>query len=140
MFATSAFSTLLSFITLVHSHELWPALEFVMNHSEIHLHFFLFSICSTIGQLLIYYTIKNFGAVVFTIIMTTRVVLSIPISCNLYDHKVTATGFFGLVLVVSAVGYRIKRKATGNQLVKWRGIDDTNVTAYIHQIHEHLDM
>jgi solute carrier family 35 (adenosine 3'-phospho 5'-phosphosulfate transporter), member B2 len=50
LLATSAFSTVLSFITLLHTQELYPAVEFVMQHSEIHLHFLLFSICSTIGQ------------------------------------------------------------------------------------------
>ena len=58
MFMTSAFSTVLSFVTLLHTQELYPAMNFVMVHSEIHLHFLLFSICSTIGQLLIFYTIK----------------------------------------------------------------------------------
>jgi solute carrier family 35 (adenosine 3'-phospho 5'-phosphosulfate transporter), member B2 len=58
MFMTSAFSTVLSFVTLLHTEELYPALKFVMVHSEIHVHFLLFSICSTIGQLLIFYTIK----------------------------------------------------------------------------------
>jgi adenosine 3'-phospho 5'-phosphosulfate transporter B2 len=52
MFATSAFSTVLSFVTLLHTKELYPAFNFVMQHSEIHLHFLLFSMCSTIGQLL----------------------------------------------------------------------------------------
>ena len=106
MFATSAFSTVLSFITLVHTKELYPAFNFVMEHSEIHLHFFLFSICSTIGQLFIFYTIRNFGAVVFAFIMTTRILLSIALSCVLYGHQVTASGFFGLMLVMAAVLYR----------------------------------
>lgn len=53
MFATSAFSTVLSFVTLVHTKEVYPALNFVYEHSEIHLHFFLFSICSTLGQIFI---------------------------------------------------------------------------------------
>jgi len=140
MFATSAFSCILSLITLIHSQELWPALDFVYRHSEIHLHFLLFSICSTIGQLLIFYTIKNFGAVVFTIIMTTRVLLSIALSCHIYDHKVTSTGFFGLVLVLSAILYRIKRKAAGSHLVKWRGIDDARAPELVQEWHEHIDM
>ena len=63
MTRTSAFSTVLSFVTLLHTNELTPAVEFMRTHSEIHLHFFLFSICSTIGQLFIFYTIRNFGAV-----------------------------------------------------------------------------
>jgi len=140
MFATSAFSSLLSFITLIHSQELWPALDFVYRHSEIQFHFFLFSICSTVGQLLIFYTIKNFGAVVFTIIMTTRVLISIALSCHIYDHKVTQIGFFGLVLVMCAILYRIKRKAESSQLVKWRGMEDARAHQLVQEWHEHVDM
>ena len=141
MFATSAFSTVLSFVTLVHTKELYPAMEFAMQHSEIHWHFLLFSVCSTIGQLFIFYTIKNFGAVVFTLIMTTRILLSIALSCVLYGHKVTATGFFGLLLVMAAVLYRIRKKAQGQQLIKWQGMDD-NAKAHelVQEWHEHVDM
>jgi adenosine 3'-phospho 5'-phosphosulfate transporter B2 len=124
MFATSAFSTALSLITLVHDGMLWPAFAFIRRHSEIQIHFFLFSICSTVGQLFIFYTIKNFGAVVFAIIMTARVLISIALSVTLYKHKVTSTGFFGLVVVVAAVGYRIKKQAEGRQLIKWEGMGE----------------
>uniref|UniRef100_A0A7S3LD08 Uncharacterized protein n=1 Tax=Amphora coffeiformis TaxID=265554 RepID=A0A7S3LD08_9STRA len=143
MFATSAFSTVLSFITLVHTKELYPAFNFVMEHSEIHLHFFLFSICSTIGQLFIFYTIRNFGAVVFAFIMTTRILLSIALSCVLYGHKVSASGFFGLMLVMAAVLYRIRRKAQGQQLLKWQGLsedDDAKAHELVQEWHEHVDM
>ena len=143
MFATSAFSTVLSFITLVHSKELYPAFSFVMQHSEIHLHFLLFSVCSTIGQLFIFYTIRNFGAVVFAFIMTTRILLSIALSCVLYGHQVTASGFFGLMLVMAAVLYRIRRKAQGQQLLKWQGLsDDDEAKAHelVQEWHEHVDM
>lgn len=140
MFATSAFSTVLAFITLVHTEELGPALDFVYRHSEIHLHFFLFSICSTIGQIFIFYTIKNFGAVVFTLIMTTRILLSIGLSCILYDHEVTGIGFVGLMMVMGAVLYRIKRKAEGQHLLKWQGMDDDKAQELVQEWHEHVDM
>lgn len=140
MFATSAYSTVLSAITLVHTHEMSAALEFVYQHSEIHLHFFMFSICSTIGQLFIFYTIKNFGAVVFTLIMTTRILLSIALSCVMYGHHVTATGFLGLLLVLGSVLYRIWRKIQGQQLVKWQGMDDDKGPELVQEWHEHLDM
>lgn len=140
MFATSAFSVVLSFITLVHTQELSPALSFVYRHSEIHLHFFMFSICSTIGQLFIFYTIKNFGAVVFTLIMTTRILLSIALSCILYGHQVTAMGFFGLMLVLGSVLYRIKKKAEGQQLLKWEGMEDDKAMDLVQEWHEHVDM
>lgn len=139
MFATSGFSSLLSLISLIHSKSLYPAIEFVYHHSEIHFHFFLFSICSTIGQLFIFYSIKNFGAVVFTLIMTTRVMLSIALSCFLYGHQVSSVGFFGLMTVLGAICYRIKRKAEGQQLVKWRGMEDNKSYALVHEWHEHVD-
>jgi len=140
MFATSAFSTVLSFITLVHTNELSPFFAFVMEHSEIHLHFFVFSICSTIGQLFIFYTIKNFGAVVFTLIMTTRILLSIALSCVLYGHPITNVGYLGLAMVMFGVLYRIKKKAEGQQLIRWQGMDDDKGKELVHEWHEHLDM
>jgi len=140
MFATSAFSTVLSFITLVHTNELSPAFAFVMEHSEIQLHFFVFSICSTIGQLFIFYTIKNFGAVVFTLIMTTRILLSIALSCVLYGHPVTNVGYLGMALVLFGVLYRIKKKSEGQQLIRWQGMDDEKGKELVHEWHEHLDM
>jgi len=140
LFATSTFSTVLSFITLVHTRELGPAMEFVYRHSEIQVHFFVFSICSTIGQLAIFYTIKNFGAVVFSIIMTLRVLLSIALSCILYGHKVSAVGFFGLTLVLGAILYRVKRKAEGTQLIKWQGVANEEALELVHQWHEQMDM
>eukprot|EP00804_Cyclotella_cryptica_P012842 CCRYP_010596-RB/>CCRYP_010596-RB protein AED:0.30 eAED:0.30 QI:346/1/0.85/1/0.66/0.42/7/3303/563 len=141
MFATSAFSTVLSLITLVHDGKLWPAFDFVVRHSEIQFHFFVFSVCSTIGQLFIFYTIKNFGALVFAIIMTTRILISIALSVILYEHKVTSTGFFGLSLVVGAVFYRIKRKAEGRQLIKWQGMGEKSEKEIelVQEWHEHLD-
>jgi len=139
LFATSAFSTVLSLITLVHENELGAAFDFIMEHYEIHGHIFVFSVCSTIGQLFIYYTIKNFGAVVFALIMTTRILLSIALSCIIYGHKVTPIGFAGLSLVIGAVLYRIKRKAEGTQLIKWEGMADDKAQELVQEWHEHLD-
>lgn len=140
MFATSAFSVVLSFITLVHTKELNPALSFVYRHSEIHFHFFAFSICSTIGQLFIFYTIKNFGAVVFAMIMTTRILLSIALSCILYGHHVGGSGFLGLAIVTGAVVFRIKKKSEGNPLLKWQGMEDDKAQELVQEWHEHADM
>lgn len=89
----------------------------------------------------IFYTIKNFGAVVFTLIMTTRILISIAVSCIMYGHQVSATGFFGLMLVLAAVLYRIRRKAQGHQLLKWQGMeDDAKEHELVQEWHEHVDM
>ena len=71
--------------------------------------------------------------------MTTRILISIGLSCILYDHKVTSTGFFGLVVVMMAVLYRIKRKAQGKQLVKWQGMEDDKAIELVQEWHEHID-
>lgn len=140
LFATSTFSTVLSLITLIHQQEIGPAIDFVIRHFEIHGHFFLFSVCSAVGQLFIFYTIKNFGAVIFTMIMTARVLLSITLSCIIYGHKVTPTGFLGLSLVTGGILYRIKRKAEGTHLLKWQGMTHDKAAEMVSEWREHLDI
>ena len=66
--------------------------------------------------------------------------MSIALSVYMYGHNVTEIGFFGLVLVMSAVCYRIKRKAEGSQLIKWRGMDDTRAQELVQEWHDHVDM
>mmetsp|Transcript_1929 Transcript_1929/g.4136 ORF Transcript_1929/g.4136 Transcript_1929/m.4136 type:complete len:523 (+) Transcript_1929:165-1733(+) len=139
LFATNCFSTVLSLVTLIHTDELSPAISFISRHSEIHFHFFLFSVCSTVGQLLIFYTIKNFGAVVFALIMTTRILLSIGVSCVLYGHTIDERGVLGLLLVFGAIIYRLKRKTEGKQLIKWEGMADEDKQELVHEWHEHTD-
>ncbi|GMH94576.1 hypothetical protein TrST_g12630 [Triparma strigata] len=140
LFYSNLFSTVLSLITLVHEDELDKALEFVFEHQEIHLHFFLFSLCSTIGQLIIFYTIREFGAVVFAIIMTIRVLTSIVVSCIIYSHPITFTGALGLLFVMSGVGYRIGKKAQGGQLIKFQSLEMGTRTQVLQSWHENLDM
>jgi solute carrier family 35 (adenosine 3'-phospho 5'-phosphosulfate transporter), member B2 len=142
MLVTSAFSTALSFVTLMHTKELYPAISFINSHPEIQIHFFAYSLCSTIGQVFIFYTIKNFGAVIFALIMTARILTSIAISCILYGHQITTIGFVGLLLVMLAVLYRIKRQAHGQKLLRWQGMenDDGKIRELVHEWHEHADM
>jgi len=141
MFMINCFSTIFSFVTLVHTNELIPFLNFVSSHSEIHLHLILFSISSTVGHLLIYYTIRNFGAVVFAIITTIRILLSILLSNFLYSHPITEMGVVGMIIVFGAVFYRIKRKTEGNRLVTWLGgLDPSQGVELFHELHDHLDM
>ena len=103
------------------------------------MHFFLFSLCSTLGQLLIFYTIRQFGAVVFAIIMTFRVLFSIIASCVLYNHPITFTGATGMIIVVGAVGYRTARKAGEGGLVRFKDRGELG-REVMGSWHENLDM
>lgn len=74
MLIMNAFSMVFSFITLIHSEEFFSSLLFVYQHPHMLLHIAIFCITSTIGQLFIFFTVKHFGAVVFSIIMSLRIV------------------------------------------------------------------
>lgn len=112
-------------------------MEFIMRHPEVHLHVILFSIGNTIGQIFIFQTIRSFGAVVFAILMNTRVLLSILTSCAIYSHSISSQGFFGIFIVFASVGYRIKRQTAG-PLLKWRE-QQANGQQWFQEVHEHMD-
>lgn len=68
------------------------------------------AITSASGQLCIYYTIKEFGPIVFTIIMTTRQMISICISSILFGHSMNAVSALGALIVFGVLFYSIRRK------------------------------
>jgi adenosine 3'-phospho 5'-phosphosulfate transporter B2 len=127
MLIMNAFSAVFSFITLVHQEKLTPALTFVYTHPEIILHLVIFCICSTVGQLFIFYTVKNFGAVVFSIIMSMRILFSTLLSCFVYSHPITEMGLLGMAIVFSTIFLRIRRKTAGKPLIRWRENEEAKV-------------
>lgn len=68
------------------------------------------AITSASGQLFIFYTIKEFGPIVFTVIMTTRQLFSITLSCILFGHKIGLTSLLGASMVFLVIFYQIRRK------------------------------
>lgn len=127
MFAVNAFSVAFCFTTMVQTGELTEAVTFIALNPAIHSHLLLASLCSSVGQLFIFYTIKTFGPLVFTIIMTTRQVLSIALSCVVFGHPINGMGYIGMMLVFSSLGYRMFRQAQASSHLWWRTA--TNVTA-----------
>jgi hypothetical protein len=76
MTAAGSHRTQVSLFGLVTSGALVPAITFVMRHPTSFMDMSLLSIAATTGQLIILYTIKEFGALLFATIMTTRQFLS----------------------------------------------------------------
>eukprot|EP00540_Astrosyne_radiata_P023058 CAMPEP_0116835050 /NCGR_PEP_ID=MMETSP0418-20121206/7331_1 /TAXON_ID=1158023 /ORGANISM="Astrosyne radiata, Strain 13vi08-1A" /LENGTH=243 /DNA_ID=CAMNT_0004464677 /DNA_START=345 /DNA_END=1073 /DNA_ORIENTATION=+ len=68
------------------------------------------AITSASGQLCIFYTIKEFGPIVFTIIMTTRQIFSICISAIVFGHSISKVALMGALMVFSVLFYQIRRK------------------------------
>lgn len=84
--------------------------EFLSANPVVLQYNILTAITSASGQLCIFYTIKEFGPIVFTIIMTTRQMFSICISSVVFAHTISYKAYAGSVLVFSVIFYQIRRK------------------------------
>ncbi|ETO14778.1 hypothetical protein RFI_22591 [Reticulomyxa filosa] len=59
------------------------------------------------GQILIFYTVENFGAVKLAAVMTARMVVSVLLSIVYYGHPVSMTGIVGMFITFAALFYSI---------------------------------
>ncbi|XP_048063750.1 adenosine 3'-phospho 5'-phosphosulfate transporter 1 [Megalobrama amblycephala] len=121
MFGVNLFSCLFTVGSLLEQGAFFDSLAFMTRHSEFAFHAVLLSVCSACGQLFIFYTIAQFGAAVFTIIMTLRQAIAILLSCFLYGHAITIVGGFGVAVVFLALFLRVyarsRMKKTGSKRV-----------------------
>ena len=85
-------------------------LEFLRANPTVLHYNIITAITSASGQLCIFYTIKEFGPIVFTIIMTTRQMFSICISAVVFGHVISPMAASGAMLVFGVIFYQIRRK------------------------------
>jgi len=140
MLIMNAFSATFSMVTLIHKEELSASLGFVYEHPTMLVHLLVFCVCSTVGQLFIFYTVKSFGAVVFAIIMSVRILFSTILSCVVYSHPINELGFIGILIVFGANGYRIHKKTQGKPLIRWKESGGDKSGIVFKEWHEHLDI
>ena len=89
--------------------------DFFQANPNVLIYNIITAITSASGQLCIYYTIKEFGPIVFTIIMTVRQMISICISAWKFDHEITGLAYAGAILVFGVLFYQIRRKYVANK-------------------------
>uniref|UniRef100_A0A7R9U519 Adenosine 3'-phospho 5'-phosphosulfate transporter 1 n=1 Tax=Pinguiococcus pyrenoidosus TaxID=172671 RepID=A0A7R9U519_9STRA len=111
MFGVNCCSLLTTTSNLIVSQTFFECLSFINAYPTSMYHIMLFSIASSVGQLFIFYTIKRYGAVMFSIIMTTRQVLSMVVSYILFGHPISITGALAAAVVFSVLGVRIRRRS-----------------------------
>lgn len=116
MAGINMFSATFTMMSLLISGEMWYSFAFAAAHPTALMHICILSLCGACGQLIIFYTIKKFGPLIFTIIMTTRQLIATILSAIIYGHHVGPGGLFGATVVFGAVGVNIwwkhkKRKA-----------------------------
>lgn len=89
--------------------------EFLKANPEALRYNIVTAITSATGQLFIFHTIKEFGPIVFTIIMTTRQMFSICISAIAFHHIISPAAASGALLVFGVIFYQIRRKYYGRE-------------------------
>lgn len=95
---------------LIYSGDFPKVWEFFLVNPNVLTYNIVTAITSASGQLCIYYTIKEFGPIVFTIIMTVRQMISICISAYKFGHHISSIALCGAVLVFGVLFYQIRRK------------------------------
>jgi len=101
MLIMNAFSAVFSAVTLCHQGEFLKPFMFMVAHPLLFVHLCLFCLFATVGQVFIFYTVKHFGAVVFSIIMSMRILASTVLSCLVYNHPITELGIVGKLHLLS---------------------------------------
>lgn len=107
MAAINFYSILLTLTSLHQLGDLAPAIRLLTRSRSLLYDCVLMSIMSSIGQMFVYFTIKRFGPVVFTVIMTLRQFLSIFLSCLTYGHPLNSGSFVGLAIVFIVASYQV---------------------------------
>ena len=110
MYGVNCSSIIFTAMALVVSGDIPRVVEFMMYNPVALWYNVLTAITSTTGQIAIFYTIKRFGPVVFTIIMTTRQMMSIVLSTILFGHSITPGGVVGALLVFTAIFHSVYRQ------------------------------
>jgi adenosine 3'-phospho 5'-phosphosulfate transporter B2 len=110
MFGVNAWAIVFTFTSLCVSGELLRTLAFMRECPSAILDNVVIAITSATGQLFIFYTIKTFGPITFTIIMTTRQMFSIALSAAAFGHAISLASWAGVLLVFFAIFARISRE------------------------------
>eukprot|EP01111_Echinosteliopsis_oligospora_P019147 TRINITY_DN909_c0_g1_i2.p1 TRINITY_DN909_c0_g1~~TRINITY_DN909_c0_g1_i2.p1 ORF type:complete len:148 (-),score=30.27 TRINITY_DN909_c0_g1_i2:95-538(-) len=106
MVYVSGFSAIISVAILMLKGALFEAIYFALEYPALLWDSTLLSICSSLGQMLIYYTIKEFGALFFSTVMVTRQVISVVLSTIVFLHPLSIYQWLGFVMVFAAIYYK----------------------------------
>jgi adenosine 3'-phospho 5'-phosphosulfate transporter B2 len=110
MLGVNGFSLLFTGMSLLQTGQGAECISFLMRNQGALLHVATLSVTSATGQLFIFYTIRRFGPVVFTLIMTTRQMISLVFSCILYGHQIKLASMSGIVIVFCTLFYKARRQ------------------------------
>jgi UDP-galactose transporter B1 len=116
----NGFSVAYLLVGVAFTGEATPALTFLSTHPAIWQPLAGFALCSAIGQIFIYHTVRSHGSLATSIVTTTRKFFTIIVSVLWFGHSLSlsqwsavAVVFLGLMLHVY-LGHRAKQSAAGH--------------------------
>ncbi|KAI0557361.1 UAA transporter [Gracilaria domingensis] len=92
------------------------AVSFVLRHPHVMIDIMQFSLVSAFGQNFIFYTVRNFSALIVTTITTTRKMFTVLLSIFLYNHHMEPRKWLGLVLVFASISWEAAAKQRAKRL------------------------
>mmetsp|Transcript_93906 Transcript_93906/g.163084 ORF Transcript_93906/g.163084 Transcript_93906/m.163084 type:complete len:331 (+) Transcript_93906:95-1087(+) len=106
IFYVNVCSAIVSFVSLVATAVLMPALDFCGRHPGFIKDVLILQLSAVSSQWFIYAQIRGFGALVFAATMNVRQLISIIASNIQYDHIITTWQIVSLFLVFAALYYK----------------------------------
>jgi len=115
MLGVNANAIIITTVGLIVTGDYLKVYEFLLVNPQVLTYNIITAITSATGQLFIYYTIKEFGPIVFTIIMTVRQIFSFCLSSIIFQHHIGTRSLLGATLVFTVLFYQIYRKYTARR-------------------------
>lgn len=110
MLGVNTSAIVLTIIQLIVLGDIPVVIEFLRVNPNALQYNILTAITSATGQMFIFYTIKEFGPIIFTIMMTTRQMFSIVLSAIIFGHVISPSAALGALLVFGVLFYQIQKK------------------------------
>jgi UDP-galactose transporter B1 len=83
--------------------ELSQAYAIISQCEELRYDIFIFCLCASVGQFLVFSVMKEFGSLVWVTVSITRKLVTILISVFAFNHAISSTQWFGVVLVFAGM-------------------------------------
>mmetsp|Transcript_17442 Transcript_17442/g.17535 ORF Transcript_17442/g.17535 Transcript_17442/m.17535 type:complete len:344 (+) Transcript_17442:200-1231(+) len=87
--------------------ELYNAIQVWYNCSEVRYDIFLFCLCASIGQLLIFGLMQEFGSLTWITVSVTRKLFTVVLSVFAFNHQLSTMQWLGIVSVFTGLGIDI---------------------------------
>ncbi|CAE6967423.1 slc35b2 [Symbiodinium natans] len=107
--AMSSFALAIITAELLLTGAMFSSFSFIWQCPDALMHMLVLSLASTVTQYMISYTIKNFGPVVYTLIASTRQVLSVLVSCVLFQHDMSGLSIVAMSIIFGTLIVRAVR-------------------------------